>query len=109
MLTVMQKATVQFYLFLLFFTAIFAAERSFAQSNQEIADSLQANINLAQKDTNTVNSISELVWVLVDLNQNESLLLVNQPCLRLAQFLLQLLFVKKKPIQTHDRSLLKFR
>ncbi len=66
----MKKVTVLSFLFLPIFTLVLVDEISFAQSNQQIADSLQANINFAQKDTNTVNSVNRLVETLIDLNEN---------------------------------------
>ncbi|MEX0660155.1 MAG: tetratricopeptide repeat-containing sensor histidine kinase [Balneolaceae bacterium] len=65
-----KKATAHFFLFLLLSITLLFAELSFAQSNQERADNLRENINLAQKDTNTVNSINSLVKVLLEINQN---------------------------------------
>jgi len=66
----MKKVTVLPFLSLFIFTASLTIDLSFAQSNQERADSLRNSINLTQKDTSTVNAINGLVTIFLDLNQN---------------------------------------
>lgn len=66
----MTKASAQFLLYSFFTISVLTADLSYAQSNQQKADSLRENINLAQKDTNTVNSIYILARTLLELNHN---------------------------------------
>lgn len=66
----MKGAFAQFLLFLFLSVTFLFTENSYSQSNQERADSLRENINVAQKDTHTVNSINTLLRVLLELNQN---------------------------------------